>query len=117
MHGHFYGHPFGPEHFYMQKVLPLVYDESLSYYEVVDKLVHKINEIGLATNRLIHDDLAYWIRKAINELFRDSFYVGESEKLVMVLTPPEDIFINDIYVGEDDKLVLSLTYRGEVCDG
>ena len=30
-------------HFYCQKVLPLVYDESLSYYEVLCK--HKLNEL------------------------------------------------------------------------
>ena len=26
------------------KVLPLVYDEALSYYEAIDKLVNKVNE-------------------------------------------------------------------------
>lgn len=30
---------------YCQKVLPAVYDDSLSYYECICKLVHKINEI------------------------------------------------------------------------
>lgn len=32
-------------HFYCQKVLPLVYDESLSYYEVLCKVKHKLNEL------------------------------------------------------------------------
>ena len=32
-------------HFYCQKVLPLVYDESLSYYEVLCKIKHKLNEL------------------------------------------------------------------------
>lgn len=31
--------------FWCQKVLPLVYDESLSYYEFLCKLTHKINEV------------------------------------------------------------------------
>lgn len=31
--------------FYCQKVLPLVYDDSLSYYEVLCKVVNKINEL------------------------------------------------------------------------
>ena len=31
--------------FYAQKVLPLVYDDSLSYYEVLAKLTSKINEV------------------------------------------------------------------------
>ena len=34
-----------PLHFWCQKVLPLVYDDSLSYYEVLCKLREKINEI------------------------------------------------------------------------
>lgn len=32
-------------HFYCQKVLPLIYDESLSYYEVLCKIKVKLNEI------------------------------------------------------------------------
>jgi cell division septum initiation protein DivIVA len=36
--------------FYCQKVLPLVYDESLSYYEVLGKLIHKVNEITEQVN-------------------------------------------------------------------
>lgn len=32
-------------HFYCQKVLPLIYDESLSYYEVLCKVKLKLNEL------------------------------------------------------------------------
>lgn len=32
-------------HFYCQKVLPLIYDESLSYYEVLCKIKVKLNEL------------------------------------------------------------------------
>lgn len=31
--------------FYSQKILPLVFDESLSYYECLCKIVAKLNEI------------------------------------------------------------------------
>lgn len=113
----FYKNPIKPEHFWMQKVLPLVYDESLSYYEVVDKLVHKINEIGFATNKLLADDLWIWVRKCINKLFNDSFYVAGDERLVLVINPVDDILINTIYVSEDSRLVLSFRYTGEVCNG
>ena len=34
-----------PLRFWSQKVLPLVYDDSLSYYEVLNKVVAKINEV------------------------------------------------------------------------
>ena len=32
-----------PLNFWCQKVLPLVYDDSLSYYEVLDKIAYYIN--------------------------------------------------------------------------
>lgn len=32
-------------HFWCQKVLPLVYDDSLSYYELLCKVVHYINDL------------------------------------------------------------------------
>lgn len=37
---------------YSQKVLPLVYDNSLSYYEVLCELTNKINELVDAVNEL-----------------------------------------------------------------
>lgn len=39
-----------PLSFWVQKVLPLVYDDSLSYYEVLEKCVHKLNELIVQTN-------------------------------------------------------------------
>lgn len=40
-----------PLRFWCQKVLPLVYDDSLSYYEVLCKVVHKLNELIEENNR------------------------------------------------------------------
>lgn len=37
---------------YCQNVLPLVYDNSLSYYEVLCKLTNKINELVDTVNEL-----------------------------------------------------------------
>ena len=42
--------------FWCQKVLPLVYDNSLSYYEVLCKVVGYINQI-IDDNKIIVDDL------------------------------------------------------------
>lgn len=39
-----------PLSFWVQKVLPLVYDDSLSYYEVLEKCVRKLNELIEQTN-------------------------------------------------------------------
>lgn len=38
--------------FFCQKILPLSYDASLSYYEAICKLVSHVNKIGDATNEL-----------------------------------------------------------------
>lgn len=42
-----------PFKFWCQKVLPLVYDDSLSYYEVLCKIVHYINELIKEDARII----------------------------------------------------------------
>lgn len=42
-----------PLRYWAQKVLPLVYDDSLSYYEVLGKIAHKINEIITQINERI----------------------------------------------------------------
>lgn len=39
--------------FWCQKVIPLVYDESLSYYEMLCKLMHRINQLIDAINEII----------------------------------------------------------------
>ena len=41
-----------PLRYWCQKVLPLVYDDSLSYYELLNKVVHKLNELINNNNHL-----------------------------------------------------------------
>jgi len=41
--------------FWCQKVLPLVYDDSLSYYEILCKVVNYINEIIDSENQIIEN--------------------------------------------------------------
>ena len=41
--------------FWCQKVLPLVYDDSLSYYEVLCKVVHYINQIIDSEKQIIEN--------------------------------------------------------------
>ena len=56
--------PFG---FYCQHVLPLVYDESLSYYEVLCKLQAKLNEV-IETQNEIQDafiNLLNWVNEQL----------------------------------------------------
>ena len=42
-------------HFWCQKVLPLVYDDSLSYYEVLCKVVQYLNEVIKTENEIIEN--------------------------------------------------------------
>lgn len=44
-----------PLRYWVQKVLPLVYDDSLSYYELLNKVVNKLNEVIDTDNVLIED--------------------------------------------------------------
>ena len=42
-----------PLRYWVQKVLPLVYDDSLSYYELLDKVVYKLNELVKSNDELV----------------------------------------------------------------
>lgn len=55
------------KYFWCQKVLPLVYDDSLSYYEQICRLVNKINEV-VSDNLNIHNIIDS-ITKSLNELW------------------------------------------------
>lgn len=48
--------------FWCQKVLPLVYDDSLSYYEVLGKLTAKLNEVIAAFNNEISIEVIDYIQ-------------------------------------------------------
>ena len=57
------GFPY-PFHFYCQKVLPAVYDDSLSYYEVLCKLTDTVKKFMEASTNDIDE-----LQKAFNELY------------------------------------------------
>lgn len=69
-------------HFWCQKVLPLVYDESLSYYEVLCKVVDYLNHMLDDVNNVIkyYDEL----KKELNEIQKciDNFSTDYLEKLI-----------------------------------
>ena len=59
--------------FWCQKVLPLVYDESLSYYELLGKVVRHLNDNTDAINVLIEffNNYAAEIKEVIEEMLED----------------------------------------------
>ena len=82
--------------FWCYKVLPLVYDDSLSYYELLCKVVSKLNE--LIEKYASFDDMVEEIQSAIDALQKqiDEFDTTYIEKLI------KDKLANMIYVGISD---------------
>lgn len=69
--------PLSPFKFWCQKVLPLVYDDSLSYYEllckIVDYLNKTINDLNIATNDInnlhkAYDELQNYVNNYFNNI-------------------------------------------------
>ena len=82
--------------FWCCKVLPLVYDDSLSYYELLCKVVSKLNE--LIEKYASFDDMVEEIQSAIDALQKqiDEFDTTYIEKLI------KDKLANMIYVWISD---------------
>ena len=82
--------------FWCYKVLPLVYDDSLSYYELLCKVVSKLNE--LIEKYASFDDMVEEIQSAIDALQKqiDEFDTTYIEKLI------KDKLSNMIYVWISD---------------
>ena len=68
--------------YWCYKVLPLVYDDSLSYYETLCKVVKYINEL-IAQDKIIGNDLTD-IKNDINTIQKwiDDFDTSYAEKII-----------------------------------
>lgn len=64
-----------------QKILPLLYDDSLSYYENVCKLTSKMNEIIENINDEFKSLISQKIDEFFNEIMIDAIY-NESEETI-----------------------------------
>lgn len=69
-------------HFWCQKVLPLVYDDSLSYYEVLCKVVRYINELIESDKEIINgvDELRQELE--VVQQWIDNYDTSYIEKLI-----------------------------------
>lgn len=85
-----------PWRFWCQKVLPLVYDNSLSYYEVLCKVVEKLKEIINAQN--LTESAIAEIRQAIEQIneWIDNFDTSYIEEVV------KEFLATMIFVGISD---------------
>ena len=75
-----------PLRFWSQKVLPLVYDDSLSYYEVLGKIGRKINEIIY----YVTDNIRELIIPIIEELGMGVEYHASDESISLFLVENEE---------------------------
>lgn len=68
---------------FCQKVIPLTYDESLSYYEVLCKLTNKMNEVI----SYLDEDLTETSYKLVNEFLKSQYanclYTKDTENLTL----------------------------------
>lgn len=83
--------PTNPLCVWVQRILPLVYDDSLSYYEVLAKVVEKINILINNNN-----NIPAYVKQVFNEFVKS----GELEKLVKQILDRQDIVVNVKYPPE-----------------
>lgn len=72
----------------VKHVLPLTYDDSLSYYETLCKVTSKVNEvIGFINDELeqLKKEIKEMFRVQLNKLFIDSMYEKETETLKLII--------------------------------
>ena len=89
-----------PFQFYCQHVLPLVYDQSLSYYEVLCKLQSKLNEVIDSQNNLndSFQNLLNWVNNELEKY---------SNEYLMNLVKNGKLKIDAIYYDETLKFVFN----------
>ena len=65
------------------KVLPLVYDDSLSYYEVLCKLTNKINEVIEIIDSSYEEGVKEAIDKYFNTIMINAMYIESTKTIVL----------------------------------
>lgn len=85
--------------FWCQKVLPLVYDDSLSYYEFLCKICDKVNEIISSQNKMNNElsNLYANLKDIINDILTEWINNG---KLAQILNESlGDFWVNPLWFG------------------
>lgn len=74
--------------FFCQSVLPIVYDDSLSFQELLYKMIRYINGMKDDIENISKDMVAY-IRDHLDDIFIDAMYDAETETLILILNMGE----------------------------
>lgn len=116
-----------PLRYWVQKVLPLVYDDSLSYYELLNKVVDKLNEVVDTDNVLIDnvndlDGRVNTIEVTLRELTSGGYteilerYVADIVKMVFFAINDDGYFV--AYIPESwNDITFGTTGLDEVVSG
>ena len=70
---------------YTQKVIPLAFDESLSYYEQICRINKKVNELISIFNEQLTKELQDYIDERFNDIMLETMYDAETETLILYL--------------------------------
>lgn len=107
---------------WVQRVLPLVYDDSLSYYELLAKVIDKVNELIA-----IVDDIELDIKKEVTEIMNQWLEDGTLEDVIQAALQDLDariIAVDNRVTAEANKIVTlenkvkwidTRTLRGQTC--
>lgn len=70
---------------YSQKVLPLAFDESMSYLEQICRIKAKLNELISLFNTELEDQLELYINEKFNDMMIKAMYTPATETLTLYL--------------------------------
>lgn len=65
-----------------QSILPLVFDDSISYYEAISRLIYTVNQLVLLINNSIDENLKSYIDSKFDSLMINAIYDEETETIV-----------------------------------
>lgn len=65
-----------------QSILPLVFDDSMSYYEAVSRLVYTVNQLIGLINNGVDENLKEYIDERFDSLMINAIYDAKTETII-----------------------------------
>lgn len=65
-----------------QSILPLVFDDSMSYYEAVSRLVSTVNQLIMLINGSVDKSLKEYIDERFDNLMINAIYDASTETII-----------------------------------
>ena len=67
--------------YYTPKVIPLAFDESLSYYEQICRIIKRLNDLYSIFNENLTKELQDYINERFNDIMLNAMYDSETETI------------------------------------